>query len=90
MPMPFELERGFHISTPTSRVTPLEEGVFIPYDGCWGKRMRALKEFVSTYYDEAEKTFPYLFEDHVPREEMIERSLRLHEQLSRTEGYSQE
>lgn len=85
MSMPFELERGFHISTPTSKVTPVQEGVYLPYDGYWGKRMRALKEFVSTYYDDAEKAFPYLFEDHVPREEILERSLRLHEQLSRTE-----
>lgn len=66
-----ELDRGFHISTSTSKVTPTQEGIYLPYDGYWGKRMQALKEFVSTYYDEPEKRFPYLFEAHTPLEEVV-------------------
>lgn len=85
MPIACELDRGFHISSPTSKVTPTQEGVYLPYDGYWGERMQALKAFVSAWYEEPERRFPYLFEDHTPLEEVVRQCRDQRERLSGNE-----
>lgn len=67
-----ELKSGFHISTEDSRVTPTQEGIFIPYDGFVGDRMRALLNFITQYCDEPEKNFPRAFAHRYTLEEISE------------------
>lgn len=44
-----ELKSGFHIQTRDSKVTPLGDGVFIPFSFTGGAVMYALRDFLKEY-----------------------------------------
>lgn len=56
MRTPIELSKGFHIATDTSKVTPTENGIFIPFGYGHNAMLRDLMCFLAKYFPEFECT----------------------------------
>lgn len=68
MHKPVELSSGFHIATDTSKVTPTENGIFIPFPWYGTDMMKDLQAFLAKHFPEYQEKTVIREIDNLPGE----------------------
>ena len=67
------LEPGFHIALADSKITQMDDGIFISWDVLRNETAIELKDYLEKHFKITPDDFPYLYREHVPAKIALER-----------------